>query len=476
MSYAVPLLSLHLPDDAESRFAWPLVGSLSLHVIVLIAFVSLRLPVSLEQPFGSYEVTLVTLPGASKPPTSSPETATTPRVAKVSPPPEAKEAPPPERVRDSLAEAPDSVVVPKPRAPVSPPKTAPAPIPPAIEPLPIPEASEPTPPPERVRDSLAEALNSVVVPKPQAPPSSPQKVVPTPAPPQSPKLALGPARDKPEPLTSPPRVELLAKKLKKVIDPLTVPKKRVPDRVPERPITADVNRKPKTIESSRSSGMTLPSKAPPLADLAPRSPEPPLQPSRESRTAESLTQALQSVRIPKNSKPVRSVSAATPLVPDVVEHSSPPTVPPPATKPDVDVLEQQIAKLVVPQPLAFEAGQENFQQTDEQALMTGDLRVSGSSPKKNPYWGRFKSRIEAVWIVHRVQFQRNRRLQVTLAFRVERNGTVKNLTVIRSSDNTYFDSTAKRAVIAASPLPAFPETMPEPFYDVRYTFKGPSDQ
>ena len=462
MSYAVPLLSLHLPDDAESRFAWPLVGSLSLHVIVLIAFVSLRLPVSLEQPFGSYEVTLVTLPGASKPPTSSPETATTPRVAKVSPPPETKEAPPPERVRDSLAEAPDPVVVPKPRAPVSPPKTVPAPIPPAIEPLPIPEASEPTPPPERVRDSLAEALNSVVVPKPQAPPSSPQKVVPTPAPPQSPKLALGPARDKPEPLTSPPRVELLAKKLKKVIDPLTVPKKRVSDRVPVRPITADVNRKPKTIESSRSSGMTLPSKAPPLADLAPRSPEPPLQPSRESRTAESWKHDLQSVHIPKIRKPVRSVSAATPLVPDA-SPSLPDVVEPPPLP-------------TVPQVPAFESSQENFQQTDEQALMTGDLRVSGSSPKKNPYWGRFKSRIEAVWIVHRVQFQRNRRLQVTLAFRVERNGTVKNLTVIRSSDNTYFDSTAKRAVIAASPLPAFPETMPEPFYDVRYTFKGPSDQ
>ena len=83
MSYAAPfsLLSFHLPDrddSAEERLTWPLAGSLAIHVVILIAFVSVRFASSLEQPSRSYQVTLVTLPEIAASPTASPENKSTP--------------------------------------------------------------------------------------------------------------------------------------------------------------------------------------------------------------------------------------------------------------------------------------------------------------------------------------------------------------------------------------------------------------
>ena len=505
MSYAAPfsLLSFHLPDradSAEERLTWPLAGSLVIHAAVLIAFVSLRFASSLEQSSGSYEVTLVTLQEISASSTASPENTSRPErnVDKV-PPPKAeagkapKAAPPrkavsspspvpqekprvPELVTDSLLGALDSVVVPKLQALALPPKTAPVPA--------------QAPPPTRQSPALEMDVQPIQAPPP--PPKLDSDVVPK-------KQA--------------PSVDPLARTLKQAVGTIDVPKKpkQASSRVSPMIISDDEQKQDPT-RTPRSSGITLPAQAPRLADVPPPAQEAPkketpLQTARKSSTVESLTQAIQSVRIPESipkSKTPQPVSEADPLVPETspkhpraaearnlpqkkfvspqapqlakvsVEQDPVPSQPMvPMTTSEPDTLGSQIDKLLIPQ--AFDA-QPGFQQTESGTQEMLDLRVAGSSPKENVYWGRVMAMIDKRWIVHRVEVQHRKPLQVVLKFRVERNGEVTESNVIQSSGNEYFDSTAQRALVAATPLPSFPKNLPNLFYDVQYTFTGPPNR
>ena len=476
-------------------------------------------------------------------------------VGKVPPPPraEAGEASQPERVTDSLVGALESVVVPKPRAMTLPQKSAPAvpaplPLLPVVaDPKPVSKQNVgkvPPPPraeageasqPERVMDSLVGALESVVVPKPQAPalpkkaapvsaPPSPLRPLPAlemetqtiQAPPQPPQLASGPETGKSKMSTPPPSVGPLAQTLKQAVGTIVVPKKQkqASRRVAVSPTTVefDSEQKQDTIKIPRSSGITLPSQAPRLAAVTPLSQkeETPVQTAEKSPTAESLTQVIQGIRIPESSKksqPSEIVSRAVLLLPEAspkhptaaeardLHHTVvPPQAPPLAkvpieqepvpsqtmlpmttSKSEPDTLTRKINALHIPPGQAFEAGQPGSRQTESgtQETLT-DLRVAGSSPKEKAYWGKVENKIDERWLVYRLEFQRRQPLQVVLGFRVERNGQVTEPTVVRSSENKYFDLAAKRAVVAATPLPPFPETMP-PFRNVQHTFTGPSN-
>ena len=497
MSHAAPfsLLSVHLPDrtdSAEERFTWPLAGSLVIHAVVLIAFMSLRFASSLEQSSGAYEVTLVTFQEISASPTASPEKQSRPErnVDKV-PPPKAE-----------VRKAPKA-----------------APLQKAVSP-PIPVPQEKPRVPERVTDSLMGALDSVVVPKLQAL-ALPQKAAPVPAqapPPirQSPALEMDvqPIQAPPPPpkldsdvvpKKQAPRVDPLAQTLKQAVGTIVAPKKpkQVSNRVSPA-VTSDAEQKQDITRTPQSSGITLPSRAPRLADVAP--PEAPKKKTppktaRKSSTVESLTQALQSVRIPASmtAQPVPEavpfVPEASPKLPRAAEPPDMPIVVPPQapqlarlpveqdqvpsrpavpmTTSEPDTLDRQIAKLTIPPDFDAQPG---FQQTARGTQDMLALRVAGSSPKDNTYWKRVQAMIAGRWIVHRVKVLHRKPLQVVLKFRVERNGQVTESTVVQSSGNKYFDSTAQRALVAATPLPPFPGIMPNLFYDVQHTFTGPPNR
>ncbi len=497
MSYAAPfsLLSFHLPDradSAEERLTWPLAGSLVIHAAVLIALVSLRFASSLEQSSGSYEVTLVTLSEISASPTASPEKQSRPErnVAKV-PPPKAE-------VRKAPKAAP-------PQKAVSPP-------------IPVPQEKPRVP--ERVTDSLMGALDSVVVPKLQAL-ALPQKAAPVPAqapPPIRPSPALAmdvqPIQAPPPPpkldsdvvpRKQAPSVDPLAQTLKQAVGTIDVPKKpkQASNRVSPT-VTSDAEQKQDITRTPQLSGITLPPRAPRLADVAPpEAPkkETPLQTARKSSTVESLTQAIQSVRVPASmtAQPVPEavpfVPEASPKLPRTAEPQDMPIVVPPQapqlaklpveqdqvpsrpavpmTTSEPDTLDRQIAKLTIPPDFDAQPG---FQQTERGTQDTLALRVAGSFPKENAYWKRVQAMIAGRWIVHRVEVRHRKPLQVVLKFRVERNGEVTESNVIQSSGNEYFDSTAQRALVAATPLPSFPEIMPNLFHDVQYTFTGPPNR
>ena len=567
MSYAAPfsLLSFHLPDhddSVEERLTWPLAGSLVIHACVFIAFLSLRFASSFEQSSGSYEVTLVTLPEITASPTVSPENKSRPkRSADKVPPPKAKAqkaakvapqrkavSPPtpvpqekprvPERVTDSLVGALDSVVVPKPQTLSLPQKAAPL-LPPPLPPLPVSADPKPTPKSnvdelpraddaeapeaERVTESLVGALDSVVVPKPQAPALPPkaapvQDPAPPPvtespalemevqppiqAPPQPPKLVVG----KSETPVSTPRAELLAQKLKQRVDAIVVPKK--PKQVASHvspTVRSDVERKQDTTRTPESPRITLPRRAPRLAAVAPpEAPkrEAPLQTARKSNTVESLTRAIQSVRVPEKiskSETPQPVSAA-PLIPDASPTSPkaaearnrpertiipPPSAPEltkmpveqtpvalqpavPRTTPESDTFKRRLDEISIPEVAAFDA-QFASKQTESGMKETLGLRVAGFCSQKNRYWKNVEKKIDKI---HEKYWKDRRRVEylANLTFRVERNGRVVDLAVARSSGNKKFDVVAKRAVLAAAPLPSFPANVPKSFCTISHKF------
>ena len=352
MSYAAPfsLLSWHLPDHDESvaerlRGRWPLAGSALLHAVVFVAILSLRFGSSLEQSSGSYEVTLVTLPEIAASSTDAPQRkavippSKTVRTTGSRSPVKARV---PERAMDALVSVPKPQDTAVPKVVTPPVSTDPRPI---LEqnvdkllPPPLEDVRE-IPKPERVTESLVSALDAVVVPKPQtlplpqesAPvrPSVPAPVEQSPAVekdvpsfkalPPSPKLIVG--KSKTSRPTPAPSVDLLAPKLKQAVGAMVVPKK--PEQVSKRvspAVASKRQQKPDAPKAPESPAITLPSRAPRLAAVAPpevRKKETPLQTVRKSSTVESLKEAMQSVRIPQRNPKSKTVPTkrAVPLVP-----------------------------------------------------------------------------------------------------------------------------------------------------------------
>ena len=526
MSYAATfsLLSLHVPDHDESvaeRLRWPLAGSALLHAVVFVLLLSLRFGSSLEESSKSYEVRLVTLPEIAASPTAAPQ-----RKAVIPPSKAVKttgsrspvKARVPERAMDAL------MSVPKPQATailkvVTPPvSTDPRPIlKQNVDKFPPPprEDVREVPKPERVTESLVSALDAVVVPKPQtlplpqepAPvrPSVPAPVERSPAvekdvpafkaPPQPPKLVVGKSAEPPTPA---PSVDLLAPKLKQAVGATSVPGK--PEQISKRvsPAVAP-ERKQKPDAAPESPAITLPSRAPRLAAVAPmRKKETPLQTVRKRSTAESLKEAIQSVRIPQRNpksktvptkravplvsetvSPAKAAKARNQSLPKIVPPQAPqlaevqapvpfePTVPKAASEPDTP-LRQEI-DVSIPDLSAFDP-QPVSKQTESGGEKARGLWKAELCSQNNPYWENVEAKIDNI---HGNMYRYHYRVEspAILTFRVKRNGQVADLDVVRSSGNKKFDLVAKRAVLAAAPLPPFPASMTKPFCQVQHEFK-----
>ena len=462
-------------------------------------------------------------------------------------PAESEEAPNPERVTDSLVGALEAVAVPKPRALPVPQKATPVPVPAPLPLLPVgavpkptsepaavaPAESEEAPNPERVTDSLVGALEAVAVPKPRALPV-PQKATPVPVPlppssvgeveapiiqalPQPPRLASSPAHEKPTPLVSAPSVHPLTSTLKQAVGTIVVPEEQKKSmqarRIAVSPVTkTDRDRKQDTIESFRSAEITLPSQAPPLADVPLLDKkETPVQTARNSPTAESVKQTIETmIRIPESKRlqPVEPVSKAVPLLlevspqrsraaeaqnlPNVVAPPAPPLAslkkepvpsqPMPALappEPEQDALGDKIAAIQIPKKQPFESGQPVSPQTKRGTQeMSTDLQVAESSSKENVYWRKVRRKIDGLWVAPRIDFQPQKPLHVILAIKVDQpTRRVTGVTVVRTSGNQYYDEAAKRAVLKASPLPHFPPTMTDPYYEFKFRFTvGPKQR
>jgi colicin import membrane protein len=97
------------------------------------------------------------------------------------------------------------------------------------------------------------------------------------------------------------------------------------------------------------------------------------------------------------------------------------------------------------------------------------LKISGSSGS-NPYWARVQAVISNHWEPPPIDVS-GQTYSVTIKFRLQRDGTIKGVTIQKSSGNSYYDMAGQRAVLRPRQLPPFPPDMTEGYKDVEMVFR-----
>jgi TonB family protein len=97
------------------------------------------------------------------------------------------------------------------------------------------------------------------------------------------------------------------------------------------------------------------------------------------------------------------------------------------------------------------------------------LRISGTAGS-NPYWARVQSIISSQWEPPPIDMA-GRTYTMIVKFRLQRDGTIKDVVVQQSSGNAYFDMAGQRAVLRPRILPVFPAEMADSYKDVEMVFR-----
>ncbi|MFB3136853.1 MAG: energy transducer TonB, partial [Nitrospirales bacterium] len=143
----------------------------------------------------------------------------------------------------------------------------------------------------------------------------------------------------------------------------------------------------------------------------------------------------------------------------------------PASEAPPDNLASQIAMLTIPEVKTREFNRVLPMQGQDRGTKTGTgVQLSGGTSDGDPYWGQVRARIDREWVAPLVELKGDRLFPVVLTFRLERSGQITDLEVEHPSGNAYFDEAAKRAILAATPLPPFPPRMTQAYQDLRFQF------
>jgi len=97
------------------------------------------------------------------------------------------------------------------------------------------------------------------------------------------------------------------------------------------------------------------------------------------------------------------------------------------------------------------------------------LKITGAAGS-NPYWARVQSIISSQWEPPPIDMA-GQTYTVIVKFRLQRDGTIKDVVVQQSSGNAYFDMAGQRAVLRPRILPLFPADMAESYKDVEMVFR-----
>jgi len=97
------------------------------------------------------------------------------------------------------------------------------------------------------------------------------------------------------------------------------------------------------------------------------------------------------------------------------------------------------------------------------------LKISGAAGS-NLYWARVQSIISRQWEPPPVDMA-GQTYTMTVKFRLQRDGTIKDVVVRQSSGNAYYDMAGQRAVQQSRFLPAFPAEMTDGYKDIEMVFR-----
>lgn len=134
---------------------------------------------------------------------------------------------------------------------------------------------------------------------------------------------------------------------------------------------------------------------------------------------------------------------------------------------------RNIKKLDLPKPMPSESLPKPAPTVEAKApsvkAVDSALKLSGMAPGSNVYLGRVRQRISSFWSAPPVDVT-GQTYVVIVQFRLHRNGSVTGVEIEQSSGNEYYDLAGKRAVLSATPLPAFPPDLPDAYFDAHFTF------
>ncbi len=135
---------------------------------------------------------------------------------------------------------------------------------------------------------------------------------------------------------------------------------------------------------------------------------------------------------------------------------------------------QPVAKLDIPREVNTREASATpvpQQEVKTQSVKTPEttLKISGAAGS-NPYWARVQSIISSQWVPPPVDMA-GQTYTMIVKFRLQRDGTIKDVVVQQSSGNAYFDMAGQRAVQQSRFLPAFPADMTDSYKDVEMVFR-----
>jgi TonB family protein len=142
------------------------------------------------------------------------------------------------------------------------------------------------------------------------------------------------------------------------------------------------------------------------------------------------------------------------------------TAPPPssALKSDID---QQLAKLTIPEVAPVESIHKRLQLMQVQSSSGSDNAPTQPSPGENRYLALVKKEIDKRWIAPPV-LESNPSVIVT--FHIDKSGEISRVRIEQGSGNLYYDQAILRAIHQSNPLPTFPPDLRESFLDIKFRF------
>ena len=319
--------------------------------------------------------------------------------------------------------------------------------------MPVVPHSEPIVEPKPVEHEPPKALPAP--PVPVTPPPRPQIV--------KEKLAPQPVRLPPAPEPRPvaptpaarPHVDVPA-------PPVARPMPPAPPPTPTRAPVAQPPAMPRpVINRDVLRGIALPPEVPKFADVQVPAGSPKDARSQAPNEVEKL---LSTLKVPERVAPPPPSGDPPPQAPSQARRAS---------VTEDEELKKQLQKLREPIPLPPPAPARPSEpvvasKPPAQKAPVTNIQMTGVAAG-NPYLGLIQRRISNQWIAPQVDLSGNP-LQVIVKFRLSKSGQVADIVVEQSSGNEYYDMAAKRAVMAASPLPAFPPEMGQAFFDAHFSF------
>ncbi len=135
---------------------------------------------------------------------------------------------------------------------------------------------------------------------------------------------------------------------------------------------------------------------------------------------------------------------------------------------------QPAAKLDIPKevkPSETSVKQMPQQEVKAPAVKTPEttLKISGTAGSSS-YWALVQSRISREWKPPPIDMA-GQTYTMTVKFRLQRDGTIKDVVVQQSSGNAYYDIAGQRAVRDSGVLPAFPADMADSYKDIEMVFR-----